>query len=137
MKIRPWEPAEYLDTMQDIVDYLEAVFEHDDVHLIAAALGDIAKSKGMAAVAAETGLGRESLYKALSLEGNPQFATILSVLRSLGLRLQPSMANLGNTNRSDMNKFWNSGFPTACSDFFLFHGESQTPKAMPASDCAQ
>ena len=54
---------------------------------MAAALGDIARAKGMTTIARETGLGRESLYKALSAEGNPEFATILKVVRSLGLRL--------------------------------------------------
>jgi probable addiction module antidote protein len=55
---------------------------------VVAALGDIARSKGMTHIARETGLGRESLYKALSIEGNPEFATVIKVIRSLGLRLQ-------------------------------------------------
>ncbi len=56
--------------------------------MIAAALGDIARSRGMTQISRDTGLGRESLYKALSIEGNPEFATILKVFRALGLRLQ-------------------------------------------------
>ena len=68
--------------------YLEAALEDGDPNLVVAALGDIARSKGMTNVARETGLGRESLYKALSLEGNPEFATVLRVIQSLGIRLR-------------------------------------------------
>ena len=67
--------------------YLEAAIEDGDPALVAAALGDIARSSGMTQIARETGLGRESLYKALSKEGNPEFATVLKVLQALGLRL--------------------------------------------------
>ena len=83
----PWDPAENLDTQEDIVAYLEAALEEGDPSLVVAALGDIARSKGMTQIARETGLGRESLYKALSLEGNPEFATVLKVMQALGLRL--------------------------------------------------
>jgi probable addiction module antidote protein len=84
----PWDAAEHLETKEDIAAYLEAVFEEGDSSLVVAALGDIARSKGMTHIARETGLGRESLYKALSIEGNPEFATVIKVIRSLGLRLQ-------------------------------------------------
>lgn len=67
--------------------YLEAALELDDPAPFAAALGDVARAKGMTAIAREAGLGRESLYKALSAEGNPEFATVMKVLRSLGVRL--------------------------------------------------
>ena len=77
-------------TKEDIALYLEAAFEDGDPALIAAALGDAARAKGMTKVADEAGLGRESLYKALSPEGNPEFATVLKVMRALGLRLRPS-----------------------------------------------
>ncbi len=89
-KTKPWDAADYLNTKEDIVLYLEAAFEDGDPALIAAALGDAARAKGMAKVAAEAGLGRESLYKALSPEGNPEFATVLKVMRALGLRLRAS-----------------------------------------------
>lgn len=85
-----WDAADHLETKEDIALYLEAAFEDGDPTLIAAALGDAARAKGMTKVAAEAGLGRESLYKALSPEGNPEFATVLKVLRALGLRLRPS-----------------------------------------------
>ncbi len=84
---RPWDAAEYLETEKDMVAYLEAALESGDASLIAAALGDIARAKGMTEIAREAGLGRESLYKALSPEGNPEFATILKVVRALGLKL--------------------------------------------------
>ena len=90
MQIQPWDAADYLETEEDVVLYLEAAFEDGDPGLIAAALGDIARAKGMTTVAAEAGLGRESLYKALSPDGNPEFATVLKVMRALGLRLHAS-----------------------------------------------
>ncbi len=86
----PWDPAHHLETDEDIVAYLEAAFEDGDPTLIAAALGDIARARGMTEVAAEAGLGRESLYKALSPNGNPEFATVLKVMHALGLRLHAS-----------------------------------------------
>ena len=89
-KTKPWDAAEHLETKEDIALYLEAAFEDSDPALIAAALGDAARAKGMTKVAAEAGLGRESLYKALSPEGNPEFATVLKVMCALGLRLRAS-----------------------------------------------
>jgi len=82
-----WDASDHLETKEDIVAYLEAALEDGDPSLVAAALGDIARSKGMTQIARETGLGRESLYKALSIEGNPEFSTVLKVLQALGLRL--------------------------------------------------
>jgi len=67
--------------------YLEAALEENDPTLVAAALGDIAKAKGMTHIAKKAGLGRESLYKALSPDGNPEFSTILKVVSALGLKL--------------------------------------------------
>ncbi len=84
---RPWDAAEHLETEEDMAAYLEAVIEEEDAALVAAALGDIARAKGMTQIAHEAGLGRESLYEALSPAGNPEFATILKVVRTLGLRL--------------------------------------------------
>lgn len=84
---RPWDPARYLESPEDIAAYLDAALEEDDPALLAAALGDVARSKGMTEIARVTGLGRESLYKALSFEGNPEFGTVQKVVRSLGLEL--------------------------------------------------
>ena len=83
-----WDAAEHLETKEDMAAYLVAALEDGDPSLVVAALGDIARSKGMTNIARETGLGRESLYKALSLEGNPEFATVLRVIQSLGIRLR-------------------------------------------------
>jgi probable addiction module antidote protein len=88
LKTTPWDSAAYLKTDDDVAEYLEAVFEDGDPTLVAHALGIVARSKGMAKVAREAGLGRESLYRALSADGNPELATILKVLRALGLKLK-------------------------------------------------
>jgi probable addiction module antidote protein len=88
IKTIPWDSAAYLKTDEDIARYLEAVFEDGDPILVAAALGDVARAKGMSEIAQAAGLGRESLYKALSPEGNPEFATVLKVMRALGLKLK-------------------------------------------------
>ena len=87
-KTRPWDPAEHLETEEDMAAYLNVALEDGDLGLIMATLGDIARARRMAVVAQETGLGRESLYKSLSVDGNPEFATVLKVVSSLGLRLQ-------------------------------------------------
>ena len=89
-KTRVWDPAEHLVTQEDMAAYLEAALREGDSALIAAALGDIARAKGMSQVARDAGLGRESLYKALSTEGNPEFATVMKVIAALGLQLHAS-----------------------------------------------
>jgi probable addiction module antidote protein len=88
IKTIPWDAAAYLRTDDDIARYLEAVFEDGDPNLVAAALGDVARAKGMAQIAQAAGLGRESLYKALSKQGNPEFATVVKVMHALGLKLR-------------------------------------------------
>jgi probable addiction module antidote protein len=82
-----WDPADSLETKEDIAAYLDAVLEDGDPDLLKAALGDIARAKGMTEIAQAAGLGRANLYKALSPEGNPEFATVAKVLKALGLRL--------------------------------------------------
>lgn len=82
-----WDAADYLDSPEMIAAYVEAVVEDGDPALIAAALGDIARSKGMTEIAKKTGITREGLYKALSAEGDPKLSTFLGVLKSLGLTL--------------------------------------------------
>lgn len=95
VKLKKWDSAEHLKTDEDMALYLEACIEEagDDAAFIAKALGTIARAKGMAQLARDTGLGRESLYKALSGEGNPSFATILKVTRALGLQLHADVAS--------------------------------------------
>ncbi len=87
-QIESWDPAEHLETKEDMAAYLNVALEEGDLNLIMAALGDIARARRMGAVAQETGLGRESLYKSLPINGNPEFATVLKVVDALGLRLQ-------------------------------------------------
>lgn len=88
----PWDPADHLHTEEDMAAYLEVALDEGDPAVIAAVLGDIARAKGMTQVAREAGLGRESLYKALSPAGNPEFATILKVVAALGLKLHATPA---------------------------------------------
>ncbi len=83
----PWRTEDHLRTAEDIAAYLQAVFEDGDPQLVSHALGVVARSEGMAEIARRAGLGRQSLYKALSPEGRPEFATILKVVRALGLKL--------------------------------------------------
>ena len=87
-KLSKWDSAEHLKTDEDMAAYLEACLQEagDDAAFIANALGNIARAKGMTQLSKDTGLGRESLYKALSGEGNPSFATILKVTHALGLK---------------------------------------------------
>ena len=86
-KTRPYDAAEYLETAEDMAAYLEAALEDGEPTVVVKALGTIARARGMSQIARDTGLGRESLYKALSPEGNPEFATVLKVVRALGLKL--------------------------------------------------
>lgn len=87
-KTRPWDPAEHLKTEQDMIAYLNAALEENDLSLIMATLGDIARAQKMAVVAQTTGLDKEILHKALSANANPEFATVLKVVNALGLQLQ-------------------------------------------------
>lgn len=88
LKTTRWDVGDDLDSPERISGYLEAAFEDGDPSLIAAALGDIARAKGMTDLARKAGLGRESLYKSLSADGNPALSTVLQVLRALGLELR-------------------------------------------------
>lgn len=89
VKTRAWDSAEHLRTEQEIALYIDACFEEagDDAAFIAKALGNVARARGMTQLAKDTGLGRESLYKALSGEGNPSFGTVLKVMHAMGLRI--------------------------------------------------
>lgn len=87
LKTYPFDPARHLETEEDILFYLEAAMEGNDPKHIAGALGDVARSKGMSALARKAGLGRQALYSALSENGNPTLETLTSVLDALGLEL--------------------------------------------------
>lgn len=94
MKTSIYDVAEHLRTPEEMAAYLDAWLEEapEDVSGIARALGDIARAKGMSQVAKDAGLSRESLYRALSADGNPTFATVLKVARALGVRLHAQAA---------------------------------------------
>jgi probable addiction module antidote protein len=85
--VRPFDAAEYLRDETDIAAYLAAAAAEEDPRVLAAALGAVARARGMADLARKTGLTREALYRSLSAEGNPELATLTKVLKALGMRL--------------------------------------------------
>ena len=87
-KLLPFDAARYVKDDKAIAEYMTAVLETDDTDLLLLALSDIARAKGMAQVAKDSGLGRESLYKALAPGAKPRFDTILKVTKALGVRLR-------------------------------------------------
>ena len=87
VNVTAWDASEYLEAEEDIAAYLNAVIEEDDPALLQAALGDVAKARGMSSIAREAGVSRESLYKSLSTTGNASFKTISKVSRALGLQM--------------------------------------------------
>lgn len=87
LETRPYDTAEYLDTPERVAAYIAVVLEEGDPILIRDAIGIVARARGMTLIARETGMARESLYKALSETGNPSFETVTKVLRALGMRL--------------------------------------------------
>ncbi len=93
IKTAPYDVAEFLETPEEMAAYLEACIQESDgdAAFIAKALGDIARAKGMTQIARETGLSRESLYKALSGDRSPSFETVLKVISALGLQLSASV----------------------------------------------
>ena len=86
-KVTAFDISEYLKDERSIAAYLSAILEEEDPNLLLAAIGDIAKARGMSKIALESGLGRESLYKALNSGAKPRFDTILKVLSALGVNL--------------------------------------------------
>ena len=87
--LKTFDMAEYLDSEQAIADYLSIVMEDGTPALLVAALGDVARARGMTQLARDTGLAREALYRSLSADGNPSFASVTKVLRALGVKLVP------------------------------------------------
>ena len=99
IKITNLDVSEYLDTEESIASYLSSIIEEGDPRLLLAAISDVAKARGMAKIASDSGLGRESLYKALKPESKPRFETILKVLNSLGVKIQFNAINeIGEKN---------------------------------------
>ena len=97
VETRPWDTAEQLDTPEDIAAYLEAAFEEGDpaffTHALGQVLGIVARAAGMSKIAADAGVTREALYKALSVSGDPRLSTLLGVFKALGLRLAITTAH--------------------------------------------
>ncbi|BCT30852.1 addiction module antidote protein [Pseudomonas sp. BNK-6] len=94
IKLSKWDVVDHLKTEQDMALYLEACLEENDPVLLAAALGDIARARGMSQLARDTGLTREGLYKALSADGNPSLATIMKVMGALGIKLHAEVGTV-------------------------------------------
>lgn len=105
-KFTRWDAAEYLETEEDMALYLDAMIDESqgDARMIAVALGDIARAKGMTQLARDTGLTREGLYKALSADGNPEFSTVMKVITALGLKLHAVAAPSVKPRRSSRKK---------------------------------
>jgi probable addiction module antidote protein len=89
LKTYPFDAAEFLDSDEAVDEFVADAFETEDPAFIARALGMVARARNMSQLAKETGMSRAALYKALSGEGNPEFATIAKVMRALGLKLAP------------------------------------------------
>jgi probable addiction module antidote protein len=87
-----FDPAQYLDSDEAVAQYLTAILEEDNPGLLAAALGDIARARGMSEIAKASGLAREALYKALKPDAQPRFDTIARVCKALGVRLVVQVA---------------------------------------------
>jgi probable addiction module antidote protein len=91
-KLVPFDAARYLTDDAAVAEYMNAALESGNPYLLLRALGDIARARGMAQIAKDTGLGRESLYKALAPGAKPRFDTILRVARALGVKLSAQVA---------------------------------------------
>lgn len=89
LQTTPFDPARYIKSAEGVEEYLTAAFETEDPAAIADALGVVARAAGMSKLATDTGLTRQTLYKALSAGGNPEFGTVLRVAHALGFKLTP------------------------------------------------
>ncbi|ESX95575.1 addiction module antidote protein [Mesorhizobium sp. LNJC405B00] len=101
LKTKRWDASEHLDSEEMIFAYINAAFEECDPAVVTAAIGDIARARGMTNIAKLAGMSRESLYKALSADGNPEFATIMKVLKALQLHLTVAADPKNNDNLAD------------------------------------
>ncbi len=96
LKTKPFDPAEYLDNDEAVASYMTDALETGDPSFVADALGVVARARGMSEVARQAGVSRESLYRALSAEGNPELGTVMRVMQALGLQLSVTPAKHGN-----------------------------------------
>lgn len=93
LKTTPFDPSKYLDNDEAVAEYLSSILEENDPSLLAAALGDIARARGMSDIARAAGLTREALYKALREDAQPRFDTVMRVCTALGVRLSAQPAH--------------------------------------------
>lgn len=101
LRTTKWDVTANLDSEDKIAHYLDAVFEDGDPALIAAAIGDVARARGMTKIAKDAGVSRESLYRALSGDTRPEFATIMKVLKAMGLRMSVAPAEAAADNYAE------------------------------------
>ena len=93
-RTRSFDAAAYLDSRETIAAYLSEAFETHDAAFVTEALGTVARAQGMSAIAKDTGLSRENLYKALTADGHPEFGTVMKVLDALGIQLHARAAKV-------------------------------------------
>lgn len=91
--LKVWDASEHLDSEEMVFAYVNAAMEEGDPALLTAALGDVARARGMTEIARKAGMSRESLYRALSSDGNPELATVMKVMKALGLRMSVTAAD--------------------------------------------
>ena len=99
MKTSPFDAADYLDSAEACAEYMTAALETGDTAFIRDAVGVVARARGMASIAKKTGLSRESLYKALGQSGNPEFGTMMRIVRALGLTLSARPAETATKSK--------------------------------------
>lgn len=93
VKLRKYDSAEYLKSDEAVLAYLQEALDSDDPKMVSHALGVVARAQGMTKIARDAGVSRESLYRTLSDEGNPEFATVMKIVRALGMKLAVARAD--------------------------------------------
>lgn len=93
-KLKRFDVADYLDSEETIAEYLNAILEDNDPALLLAAIGDVAKARGMQQIAQDSGLDRDGLYESLAPDAQPKFETVMKVLKGLGVQLTMSPAKV-------------------------------------------
>lgn len=93
VKLRKYDSAEYLKSDEAVLAYLQEALDSDDPKMVSHALGVVARAQGMTKIARDAGVSRESLYRTLSDEGNPEFATVMKIVRALGMKLAVAPAD--------------------------------------------
>lgn len=104
LKTKPFDAAEVLDTEEAVEEFVAAAFETEDPAFIARALGIVARARNMTVLAREIGMSRPALYRALSGEGNPEFATIVRVMQALGVKMTAITRPVGKKRKAPRRK---------------------------------